>query len=173
MEARKKTKKTSKAAARKTPKAAASETAKPKPKPSAAPAKTPKSPRGEAAIRAHPDAKLTKQQLKKLHGRLLEERDKLLLGIRRHVGQAVQDSSPLPEEGDVAQRATDQENALRLADKERKLLDQIAVALEKMDAGEYGICEGTEEPIGFRRLEIRPWARYSVEYKEMLDRQQR
>ena len=130
-------------------------------------------PKTKSALRAHPDAKLSPSQLEKLHQRLIEERDKLLEGIRRHVGQATADSAPLPEEIDVAQRAMYQDYALRLADKERKLLDQIQLALEKMKIGEYGICEGTEEPIGVRRLEIRPWARYSVEYKERLDRQRR
>ncbi len=137
-----------------------------------APAKA-ASERAVPEMKAHPDAKLTKTQMKKLYARLLEERDTILGRSRKHVGQATADAAPLPEEIDVAQRATDQEYALRLADKERKLLDQIQIAIEKMESGEYGICEGTEEPIGFRRLEIRPWARYSVEYKERLDRMQR
>ena len=121
----------------------------------------------------HPDAGLTKPQLRKLHGHLIEEQETLFAGIRRHVGEATADSAPLAEEGDLAQRATEQNYLLRLADKQRKLLGQIQSALEKMENGEYGVCEGTGEPIGFRRLEIRPWARYSVEYKERLDRQNR
>lgn len=140
--------------------------------PKKAAARAPKAARGPV-LKAHPGAKLTKTQLKKLHQRLLDERDKLMEGIRRHVGEATADATPLSEEVDIAQRATDQEYQLRLADKERKLLDQIQLALEKLETGEYGICEGTEEPIGYRRLEIRPWARYSVEYKEMLDRRGR
>ena len=59
---------------------------------------------------------------------------------------------------------------IRFADKERKLLSEIEHALEKMRAGEYGVCEGTEEPIGFKRLELRPWTRYSVAYKEQMER---
>jgi RNA polymerase-binding transcription factor len=124
-------------------------------------------------LRAHADAKLTRKQLELLHERLLAERDRILLGIRGHVRQATEDSTPLAEEGDLAQRATEQDYLLRLADKQRKLLDQIYRALDKMETGEYGICEGTGEPIGFRRLEIRPWARYSVEYKERMDRRNR
>ena len=45
------------------------------------------------------------------------------------------------------------------------------LSLEKMHTGEYGVCEGTDEPIGFKRLELRPWTRYSVGYKEMLERE--
>nr|WP_255216410.1 TraR/DksA C4-type zinc finger protein [Pseudenhygromyxa sp. WMMC2535] len=31
------------------------------------------------------------------------------------------------------------------------------------------MCEGTDEPIELRRLEARPWARYSLAYKEQLE----
>ncbi|MGH0036882.1 MAG: TraR/DksA family transcriptional regulator [Myxococcota bacterium] len=123
--------------------------------------------------RAHPDAGLTKTQVKKLHQKLVEERDRINARIRQRVGHATEDASPLAEEGDIAQRATEQDYQLRLADKQHKLLDQVLAAISKMENGEYGVCEGSEEPIGYRRLEIRPWARYSVEYKERMDRRNR
>jgi DnaK suppressor protein len=128
---------------------------------------------GEFTPRAHPDAGLTKAQLKKLHQKLVEERDRINARIRQRVGHATEDASPLAEEGDIAQRATEQDYQLRLADKQHKLLDQVLAAISKMEGGEYGVCEGSEEPIGFRRLDIRPWARYSVEYKERMDRRNR
>jgi len=123
--------------------------------------------------RAHPDAGLTKSQIKQLYQKLVEERDRINARIRQRVGQATEDASPLAEEGDIAQRATEQDYQLRLADKQHKLLDQVLAAIAKMETGEYGVCEGSEEPIGFRRLDIRPWARYSVEYKERMDRRNR
>jgi DnaK suppressor protein len=141
--------------------------AKPEPAPEPVVVRTP------GKVRAHPDAGLTAAQVKQLHRKLVEERDRINARIRSRVGQATLDSSPLSEEGDQAQRATEQDYQLRLADKQQKLLEQVLAALSKFETGEYGICEGSEEPIGFRRLEIRPWARYSVEYKEMLDRQNR
>ena len=42
-----------------------------------------------------------------------------------------------------------------------------------MSEGTYGLCEGTGEPIGYSRLKLRPWARYSVEYQEELERAER
>jgi len=124
----------------------------------------------EVEPRAHPDAKLTKSQLRTLKQRLLEERDSVIRELRRYVGSATADSTPLVEEADLAQRATEQDYQLRLADKQRKLLNQIQVALRKMESGEYGICEGTGEPIGYKRLSIRPWTRYSIQHKEELER---
>ena len=62
---------------------------------------------------------------------------------------------------------------MKLVDKERKLLNQIQRAIGKFAEGEYGICEGTGDYISRKRLELRPWTRYSVHYKEMLERQKK
>jgi DnaK suppressor protein len=72
---------------------------------------------------------------------------------------------------DVATRQSEQAYFLRIADKEKKLLSQIDRALAKFERGTYGICEGTGEPIGVKRLMLRPWTRYSLEYKEALERE--
>ena len=123
--------------------------------------------------RAHPDSGLTKTELQTLYKKIHQERGKVMAELRRSVHGAVDEIRPFAESIDQAQHETEQNFRLRLADKQRKLLNEIDTALQKMDSGEFGICEGTEDPIGFRRLEIRPWARYSVEYKEMKDRRDR
>lgn len=122
-------------------------------------------------VRAHPDAKLTRQELLVLYQKLVDERNRVLSGFDRHVSEALEDGDALADEIDIAQRSTDQAWLFRFADKERKLLLEIEAALEKMRSGEYGVCEGTDEPIGFKRLELRPWTRYSVGYKEILERE--
>jgi DnaK suppressor protein len=63
--------------------------------------------------------------------------------------------------------------ALLLASKDLDLSAEIEAALKRFDDGSYGVCEGTDEPIGFRRLEARPWTRYSVGYQEQLEREER
>ena len=122
-------------------------------------------------VRAHPDAKLSKAELSSLYQKLIDERNRVLSGFDRHVSEALEDGDVLADEIDIAQRSTDQAWLFRFADKERKLLIEIEAALEKMRGGEYGRCEGTDEPIGFKRLELRPWTRYSVGYKELLERE--
>jgi DnaK suppressor protein len=136
-----------------------------------APARAPEPPPRATGPRAHPDSGLTATQVSVLHRRLLEERDRVLTGIRRHVSDATQQTDELAEDGDMASRDSQQSYLLRLADKERKLILEIEEALRRLQDGEYGICEGTEEPIGFARLQVRPWTRYSVGYKELLERQ--
>lgn len=122
-------------------------------------------------VRAHPDAKLTKGEMTSLFQKLVEEKNRVLGNFERHVDDALADEDLLADEIDIAQRSTDQAWLFRMADKDRKLLIEIDGALEKMRNGEYGLCEGTDEPIGFKRLELRPWTRYSVAYKEMLERE--
>jgi DnaK suppressor protein len=150
------------------------------PPPSATPADTSASPgktTAQAKVgasagfvpRAHPDAELTPRQTQALYEALLAERARLLKGIDEHLGDAISNIDPLADEMDIAQRHTEQAYLMRFADKERKLLGEIANALEKMRTGEYGVCEGTGEPISPKRLELRPWTRYSVKYKEQLE----
>jgi DnaK suppressor protein len=124
-----------------------------------------------STIRAHGDAKLTKPELTQLFNKLVEEKARVLGNFEHRVDNALAEEDVLADEIDIAQRSTDQAWLFRMADKDRKLLIEIEAALEKMHSGEYGVCEGTDEPIGFKRLELRPWTRYSVGYKEMLERE--
>jgi len=148
--------------------------AEPKSAESAPKAKASQSGRGPSIDpKAHSLAKLTKTQVKELYEKLLEERARVLRGLDKHLGEAVTDIDPLADEVDVATRHSEQAYLIRFADKERKLLREIDHALDKMRIGEYGLCEGTDEPIGFPRLSLRPWTRYSVRYKEELEREKR
>jgi DnaK suppressor protein len=122
---------------------------------------------------AREQAELRAEELERLKGRLLEERRKVLMRMSGHVREAIEDQTVPPDEMDVASQFQEQAFLLRLADKERKLLLEIDNALCKFSDGSYGFCEGTGEPIGYRRLEARPWTRYSVAYKEQLEREGR
>jgi DnaK suppressor protein len=63
----------------------------------------------------------------------------------------------------------EQEFALGLMDSERKLLQEIDDALQRIEEGIYGICQGTGQPISKARLEAQPWARHCVEYARLLE----
>ena len=64
---------------------------------------------------------------------------------------------------------------MKLAEAERQKLYLIEKALRKIEGndGTYGLCEGTGDPIGFKRLKIQPWALYSLRYQEDLERNRR
>lgn len=63
----------------------------------------------------------------------------------------------------------DQEFTLGLVDSERKLLVEIDSALNRIDDGTYGICQGSGKEIPLARLKAIPWARYCVEYAKQLE----
>ena len=77
---------------------------------------------------------------------------------------------------DPADRATiEEEHALELRtrDRERKLLKKVQQSIVRIDAGEYGWCEETGEPIGLRRLLARPTATLSLEAQERREMRQK
>lgn len=115
------------------------------------------------------DEEFSKEELDYFKKRLEEERERVKAKLAKRLEEMVTDENPA-DELDQAGRISDQAFLLRLADKERKLLANIEGALKKFDRGEYGYCEGTEEPISRKRLHLRPWTRYSIEYKEELER---
>jgi DnaK suppressor protein len=117
---------------------------------------------------------LTQTQWNELNKVLSEKRAELRRSIvnRRDRDSAV-DPSEIIEELEQASTGQHQDVALRILDKEVKLLREVERALKKFDNKEYGLCEGTMEPIGYARLKARPWARYSVTHKEELERIQR
>jgi DnaK suppressor protein len=117
-------------------------------------------------------AELTATELAELRERLVQERAHVLDRVQDRLAEATPLPSQYPDEMDEA--SANQELALqfRLADKEQKLVAEIDAALQRLDSGTYGVCEGTGEPIGYRRLWLRPWARFSVNYKEELEREQ-
>jgi len=83
---------------------------------------------------------------------------------------ATGDLSSMPiHMADIGTDNYEQEFALGLMDGERKLLQEIDDALQRIEQGTYGICEATGKPIAKARLEAQPWARYCVKYARMLE----
>lgn len=68
---------------------------------------------------------------------------------------------------DLASWAEQSSIALRIVDREQKLLPKIKQSLERIRLGEYGYCEETGEPIGIPRLLARPTAEYGAEVKSL------
>jgi len=71
---------------------------------------------------------------------------------------------------DIGSDNFEQEFTLGLLDSERKLLSEINQALERIDAGTFGVCVGTGEVIGLPRLRARPWAKHCIEYAKLLEK---
>ena len=77
---------------------------------------------------------------------------------------------------DPADRATiEEEHALELRtrDRELKLLKKVQQSIAAIDAGDYGWCEETGEPIGIQRLIARPTATLSLEAQQRRELKQK
>jgi DnaK suppressor protein len=61
-----------------------------------------------------------------------------------------------PDPTDRAALETDRNFLLRIRDRERRLITKIKEALERIDQGEFGICESCGGEISQARLKARP-----------------
>ncbi|MCJ7693309.1 MAG: TraR/DksA family transcriptional regulator [Sedimentisphaerales bacterium] len=121
---------------------------------------------------------LTKTQIERFKQMLLEKRREIVGNVNEMSDEALKksrldasgDLSSMPiHMADIGTDNFEQEFTLGLMDSERKLLDEIDDALQRIEEKKYGICEGTGKTIPKARLEAQPWARYCVEYARMLE----
>lgn len=97
---------------------------------------------------------------------LLKKRDSALAGLgvkTKYLAKA----DRIPEE-DQAQYSLEEAVHLRLNGLEYMQLRQIQEALDRLQAGEYGVCLFCEEPIPAKRLQALPWAKYCVKCQEII-----
>jgi DnaK suppressor protein len=119
---------------------------------------------------------MTKKELKKFEKLLLAQREKLLNGmnaLRNDVLYQPMSDRSTSDPDSAAEVGTDsfeRETALRIAGSEARELQEIDEALDRIEKGTYGICEGTGEPIPKKRLEVFPTARYCVAYQAELEK---
>lgn len=111
------------------------------------------------------------EQLAFFRQRLLSERREVeahLQEVKATIASHERDS----DESDQASFEEELRLALRQADRESRLLNNIDAALKRIENGEYGYCEETGERIGLPRLIFRPTAKLSIEAKERQEQQE-
>lgn len=67
---------------------------------------------------------------------------------------------------DVGSAEEQRQWQLRLLEREKKLLDKIDESLACLARGDYGWCAETGDPIGLKRLLLRPTTTLCIEAKE-------
>ena len=103
---------------------------------------------------------------------LLSQRHELQARISSEL-ELMRAFEPTSDPSDLGTVEEQRQWQLRLLEREKKLLDKIDEALERIARGEYGWCKDTGEPIGLKRLLLRPTATLSIEAKERQERQGR
>ncbi len=135
------------------------------------PAPAPVNPKGKPGKN---QAGLSAKELDVFRDLLLQKRRELVGDMYSMEREALQRNgenlSNLPlHMADMGTDNYEQEFTLGLMEKDRQLLREINVALAKILDGRYGICEGTGKPISKARLEVQPWAKYSIEHARKLE----
>jgi DnaK suppressor protein len=116
---------------------------------------------------------LTEAQREELRRMLQARRVEILASIETRQSQDRDTGREVGDEMDDANIEGITAMSSRLLERDVQLLSEIDRALAKFQAGNYGYCEGTGEPIGYARLRSRPWARFSVAHQEQLEREAR
>ena len=102
--------------------------------------------------------------------RLLTKQEELL----RLVTKSEQDGREADEEAtqDIADKAANsytKEFLFHQSDENRRLLQLVNEAIERMKNGSYGQCVACQEEVQQKRLEAVPWARHCIECQEKQD----
>jgi RNA polymerase-binding transcription factor DksA len=118
--------------------------------------------------------------LKKQHLRLLALKDTLLdsmTGVARDNLRTGHDAHETSAHGlhqaDAGSDSYDRDFALNLLSQEQDALFEIDEALKRIFKGTYGVCEMSNKNIPKARLEARPFARFTVECQNDIERKNR
>ena len=109
---------------------------------------------------------LNKKLMKECKSKLLECKADLLNRVQ-DTKQGLYSDEKGGDEGDQTMRALAEAEMLQMADRLRRQLMEIEYALARIDNGNYGVCEETDELIEIDRLKAIPWTRLSIEGAEI------
>ena len=101
-----------------------------------------------------------RKMLEQLKGELSEE-------IDRTVHTMQDEATVFADPNDRASQESDIALELRNRDRERKLIKKIDETIARIDADEYGYCDGCGIEIGLKRLEARPTASLCIDCKTL------
>ena len=118
------------------------------------------------------DAYMNEQKLAFFHQLLMDQRLDLQTRIDSEF-KALREYEPGSDVADIGAAEEQRQWQLRLLEREKKLLDKIDEALNRIADGSYGWCDETGEPIGLRRLMLRPTATLCIEAKERQEQQEK
>jgi len=77
----------------------------------------------------------------------------------------------LNDEGDYASVAIETDIDSAIMEQQRKELNEIKLALDKIRNGTYGICEMCEDDISFERLSVKNFARFCIVCREITEKE--
>ncbi|WP_428422032.1 RNA polymerase-binding protein DksA [Methylibium sp.] len=128
----------------------------------------------EDELLSMPDSEyMNEKQLEFFRTRLMQQRNDLLDNAGETTEHLREDTSIVPDPADRATIEEEHALELRTRDRERKLLKKISQSIARIEAGDYGFCDETGEPIGLGRLLARPTATLSLEAQQRREMKQK
>lgn len=116
---------------------------------------------------------LTKKELEIFKNNLLDRKVQIEKNLRGTTLELEGMSSlELNDEGDYAAAAAETMVDSAILVQQRKELNEIELALDKIMQGAYGICEMCEDSIGKARLEVKNFARFCIICREITEKEQ-
>ena len=128
----------------------------------------------DAEVIAMPDDEyMNDKQLAFFRLKLVQLKNDILLNADVTTDNLRKDTVVVPDPADRATIEEEHALELRTRDRERKLLKKIEQSIARIDAGDYGYCDETGEPIGVPRLLARPTATLSLEAQQRRELKQK
>lgn len=113
------------------------------------------------------------KQLEYFRQKLLKWKQDIYMGSNETLTSLQEENVQEADINDRASHELERAFELRTRDRERKLLNKIEAALQRIQDGSYGYCEESGEPITLGRLEARPIATLSIEAQERHERKEK
>jgi len=128
----------------------------------------------DAEVMAMPDAEyMNDKQMAFFRLKLVQLKQDILNSAGETTEHLREDTVIVPDPADRATIEEEHALELRTRDRERKLLKKIEQSIQRIDAGDYGYCDETGEPIGVGRLLARPTATLSLEAQQRRELKQK
>jgi len=108
---------------------------------------------------------MDKKQTTHFREKLEKISNDILTGADKTISEMTDHSDNYPDPTDRAAAESDRSFELRIRDRERKLLNKIKEAIERIDNGTYGICDECGDEIASDRLDARPVTTYCIDCK--------
>jgi DnaK suppressor protein len=125
-------------------------------------------------LMAMPDSEyMNDKQLAAFRVRLQQLKQDILNNAGETTEHLREDTVIVPDPADRATIEEEHALELRTRDRERKLLKKIEQSIVRIEAGDYGYCDETGEPIGVGRLLARPTATLSLESQQRRELKQK
>ena len=114
---------------------------------------------------------MDKRKVKSYRDRLLARREGLVGQVEAaEMYSRERDSEATQDPADMAANAYTKELLVSMSANDRRLLELIDEALDRIEEGEYGECVHCGEPVQEKRLEAVPWARHCLRCQDLQER---